>query len=64
MIILLFLYLCWEAFCSAASHALENMEEGLVLWARRLSDCSHGTIPLTAAYTQGRDGAGARSRTP
>ena len=29
MIVLLLLYLWWEAFCSAASHALENAEEGL-----------------------------------
>ena len=29
MIVLLLLYLCWEAFCSAASHALANMEEAL-----------------------------------
>ncbi len=29
MITLMFLYLCWEAFWSAASHALENAEEGL-----------------------------------
>lgn len=29
MIALLLLYLCWEAFWSAASHALENVEEGL-----------------------------------
>ena len=27
MIILLLLYLCWEACWSAASHTLENMEE-------------------------------------
>ena len=32
MIALLRLYLLWEACWSAASHALENMEEGL-LWA-------------------------------
>ena len=32
MIILLLLYLCWEAFWSAASHALENAKEGLA-WA-------------------------------
>ena len=32
MIVLLFLYLLWEAFWSAASHALENAEEGLA-WA-------------------------------
>ena len=31
MIVLLFLYLWWEAFWSAASHALENAEEGLAL---------------------------------
>ena len=30
MIILLFLYLLREAFWSAASHALENAEEGLM----------------------------------
>ena len=29
MIALLFLYLLWEACWSAASHALENAEEGL-----------------------------------
>ena len=27
MIVLLFLYLLWEAFWSATSHALENAEE-------------------------------------
>ena len=27
MIVLLFLYLCWEALWSAASHTLENVEE-------------------------------------
>ena len=32
MIVLLLLYLCWEAFWSAASHALENTEE-VLLWA-------------------------------
>ena len=32
MIALLLLYLCWEAFWSAASHALENAEEGLGDW--------------------------------
>ena len=32
MIALLLLYLLWEAFWSAASHALENAEEGLT-WA-------------------------------
>ena len=31
MIFLLLLYLCWEACWSAASHALENTEEGLAL---------------------------------
>ena len=30
MIVLLLLYLWWEAFWSAASHALENAKEGLL----------------------------------
>ena len=30
MIALMILYLWWEACWSAASHALENMEEGLL----------------------------------
>ena len=30
MIVLLFLYLWWEACWSAASHALENTEEGMM----------------------------------